>query len=78
MDEEHKPCVCGGAAIRVPFYSVAVIDGNSRAAIPSNENEYHIEDEKRKLKGRGWDGDRAVEYVRTQRKKTPDGATVNL
>ena len=59
------PCpTCGRPALRVRFYSVHIRGDTVSKALPGEPLEEKRERQKRQLKIAGWDGDRAMEFVR--------------
>jgi putative FmdB family regulatory protein len=67
------PCPrCEGAAHRRPFYRSQILRVE-RASVPAAEGEYQNEADKRALKGRGWDYDRALEHVRKNIREDAQG-----
>jgi len=66
-DEPIKMCICRRLAHRSEVNKVAIVGD---ASIPDGEGEYQDESDQRDLKKRGWDGDRAVEHIRTHMVET--------
>ena len=75
-DESNIDCSeCGRTARRLDFYRVrSILQG--AGIIPASEPEYQLEADKKALKGRGWDGDRAVEHIRKHMVVNPEGHRV--
>ena len=66
---------CKKVAARVAFYRNQEIRTDD-AYIPESEGEYKLESDKRALKGRGWDYDRALEHIRAHVVETDKGKVV--
>jgi len=63
---------CEGAARRRPFYREQTIR-TERVPVPVTETEYRFEVDKRALKGRGWDYDRALDHIRKNMREDAEG-----
>ena len=74
-DDVFSICKCGKAASRVAFYRNQELRTEA-ATIPEGEGEYKLESDKRALKGRGWDYDRALEHIRAHVVETDQGKVV--
>lgn len=65
MDVKSIPCpACGNEAIRDFSRNVALMGLPTRGSSVSSIPEERLEAERKDLKARGWDGDRAMEFVR--------------
>lgn len=68
---------CNQTATRVAYYGRQAVRMED-AEIPANEPEYDREAQKRALRSRGWDYDRALEHIRSNVVETAHGKSVNL
>jgi len=72
FEDVVAPCRCGGVADRQAVYRSQGVSTRP-AEVPDSEPQYQVESQRKALRARGWDGDRAVEHIRKNIREDAQG-----